>query len=83
MANGCLKHGKRSRVAFPSKHAHVLPCIANEPESRLREMAHRVGITDCGPQRLSVGGGVSELAISERGVAAVDLLGLSLEPGEG
>ncbi len=31
---------------FLSNHAHVLICIAHEPEVRLREVAARVGITE-------------------------------------
>ena len=31
---------------FLSNHAHMLLCIANEPEARLREVAYQVGITE-------------------------------------
>lgn len=37
---------------FLSNHAHVLLCIAHEPEARLREVAHRVGITERAVQRI-------------------------------
>ena len=37
---------------FLSNHAHVLLCIAKEPELRLREVAHRVGITERAVQRI-------------------------------
>ena len=37
---------------FLSNHAHVLLCIAKEPEVRLREVAHRVGITERAVQRI-------------------------------
>ena len=37
---------------FLSNHAHVLLCIAREPELRLREMALRVGITERAVQRI-------------------------------
>ncbi len=37
---------------FLSNHAHVLLCIANEPEVRLREVALRVGITERAVQRI-------------------------------
>jgi DNA-binding MarR family transcriptional regulator len=37
---------------FLSNHAHVLLCIAREPEVRLREVAHRVGITERAVQRI-------------------------------
>jgi hypothetical protein len=37
---------------FLSNHAHVLLCIAREPEVRLREVAHRVRITERAVQRI-------------------------------
>lgn len=37
---------------FLSNHAHVLLCIAREPEVRLREVAERVGITERAVQRI-------------------------------
>jgi DNA-binding MarR family transcriptional regulator len=37
---------------FLSNHAHVLLCIAGEPGVRLREVAHRVGITERAVQRI-------------------------------
>ncbi len=37
---------------FLSNHAHVLLFIAKEPEVRLREVAHRVGITERAVQRI-------------------------------
>jgi hypothetical protein len=37
---------------FLSNHSHVLLCIAREPEVRLREVAHRVGITERAVQRI-------------------------------
>jgi len=37
---------------FLSNHAHVLICIAREPEIRLREVAERVGITERVVQRI-------------------------------
>jgi DNA-binding MarR family transcriptional regulator len=37
---------------FLSNHAHVLVCIASEPEVRLREVADRVGITERAVQRI-------------------------------
>jgi len=39
---------------FLSNHAHVLLCIAKEPEVRLREVANRVGITERAVQRIVV-----------------------------
>ncbi len=37
---------------FLSNHAHVLLCIAREPEVRLRDVAERVGITERAVQRI-------------------------------
>ena len=37
---------------FLSNHAHVLLCIASEPGVRLREVAHRVGISERADQRI-------------------------------
>lgn len=37
---------------FLSNHAHVLLCIAQEPEVRLRDVAERVGITERAVQRI-------------------------------
>ena len=37
---------------FLSNHAHVLLCIAQEPEARLRDVAERVGITERAVQRI-------------------------------
>src|SRR5947209_16915817 len=41
---------------FLSNHAHVLLCIARDPDSRTRDIAARVGITERAAQRI-----VSEL----------------------
>ena len=31
---------------FLSNHAHVIVCLAAEPDSRIRDMADRVGVTE-------------------------------------
>ena len=36
----------RSRWTFLTNHAHVLNCIASDPDVRLRDVAERVGITE-------------------------------------
>jgi DNA-binding transcriptional ArsR family regulator len=41
---------------FLSNHAHVLVCLARDPDARLREVAEQVGITERGVCRI-----VSEL----------------------
>lgn len=40
------------RWTFLSNHAHVLLCIAQEPELRLRDIAQYVGITERAVQRI-------------------------------
>lgn len=37
---------------FLSNHAHVLVCVALEPDCRLREVAERVGITERAVQKI-------------------------------
>lgn len=37
---------------FLSNHAHVLICIAGEPEIRMRDVAARVGVTERAVQRI-------------------------------
>ena len=37
---------------FLSNYAHVLVCLAENPEARLRDVAERVGITERSAQRL-------------------------------
>lgn len=37
---------------FLTNHAHVLLCIAAEPDVRLRDVAERVGITERAAQRI-------------------------------
>ncbi|WP_163780451.1 helix-turn-helix transcriptional regulator [Myxococcus vastator] len=48
---------KGTNLEFPSwtfltNHAHVLLCIAADPEVRLRDVASRVGITERAVQRI-------------------------------
>ena len=44
--------GAGSPWTFLSNHAHVLVCIAADPETRMRDVAARVGITERGVQRI-------------------------------
>lgn len=53
---------------FMTNHAHVLFCIAGDPEIRLREVAERVGITERAVQRI-----VSDL--QESGYITVEKVG--------
>jgi predicted ArsR family transcriptional regulator len=38
--------------AFLTNHAHVLVCIARDPDSRARDIAEQVGITERAAQRI-------------------------------
>jgi predicted transcriptional regulator len=40
------------RWTFLSNHAHVLVCLARDPDARMREVAARVGITERAVQRI-------------------------------
>jgi DNA-binding Lrp family transcriptional regulator len=40
------------RWTFLTNHAHVLLCIADDPDIRLRDVADRVGITERAAQRI-------------------------------
>ena len=44
--------GPRAAWAFLTNHAHVLLCIARDPQSRARDIAERVGITERAAQRI-------------------------------
>lgn len=48
--------GKKGSWTFLSNHAHVLVCLARNPDARLRDVAEQVGITERGAFRI-----VSEL----------------------
>ena len=50
-ANGAGVHAAPSWT-FLSNHAHVLLCIARDPETRLRDIADAVGITERAAQRI-------------------------------
>lgn len=41
-----------STWTFLTNHSHVLLCIAEEPEARMRDVAERVGITERAVQRI-------------------------------
>jgi DNA-binding MarR family transcriptional regulator len=41
-----------STWAFLTNHAHVLLCIARDPQSRARDLAEHVGITERAAQRI-------------------------------
>lgn len=43
---------KHATWTFMTNHAHVLFCLAQDPDMRLREVAARVGITERAVQRI-------------------------------
>jgi DNA-binding MarR family transcriptional regulator len=55
---------------FLTNHAHVLLCIAREPQSRTRDIAEQVGITERAAQRiladLIAGGYVTRTKVGRR-----------------
>jgi winged helix-turn-helix DNA-binding protein len=65
--------------AFLTNHAHVLLCIARDPESRARDMAEQIGITERATQRiladLIVDGYVKRAKVGRRNRYTIDLRG--------
>lgn len=43
---------KTSEWTFLTNHTHVLICVVDAPESRIRDIADRVGITERAVQRI-------------------------------
>ena len=58
IGDGTARHGLarsdplESQWTFLTNHAHVLLCIAGEPDVRLRDVAARVGITERAAQHI-------------------------------
>lgn len=52
MADKSRSEEENSSWTFLSNHAHVLLCIAADPEIRMRDVALRVGITERAVQRI-------------------------------
>lgn len=46
------QEGPTSTWTFLTNHSHVLLCIAETPEARMRDVAERVGITERAVQRI-------------------------------
>ncbi|MCU0267652.1 MAG: MarR family transcriptional regulator [Acidimicrobiales bacterium] len=46
MERGEGQEQARPQWTFLTNHAHIMVCIANEPDLRLRDIAERVGITE-------------------------------------
>jgi DNA-binding IclR family transcriptional regulator len=47
-----LRAGQGGPWTFLTNHAHVLLCIAADPELRVREIAERVGVTERAAMRI-------------------------------
>jgi DNA-binding MarR family transcriptional regulator len=47
-----LSSTERPPWTFLTNHAHVLLCIARDPQARIRDIAGRVGITERAVQRI-------------------------------
>jgi len=45
-------HGEGSSWHFLTNHSHVLLCISEDPDITVRELAHRVGITERAVMRI-------------------------------
>jgi DNA-binding MarR family transcriptional regulator len=69
-----------------TNHGHVLMCIAEEPEIRIREIAARTGITERAAQRiigeLEDSGFLSHTRVGRRNRYQVDTMRKSLHPLE-
>ena len=53
---GTKREAQEASWTFLTNHSHVLLCLAQDPEARMRDVAQRVGITERAVQRI-----VSEL----------------------
>ncbi len=68
---------KEPRVwTFLSNHAHVLVCLENDPEIRVRDMAGKVGITERAVQKilsdLEKAGVIAKIRLGRRNRYAID-----------
>jgi DNA-binding Lrp family transcriptional regulator len=65
--------------AFLTNHAHVLVCIARDPQSRARDIAEQIGITERAAQRiladLIADGYVKRTKVGRRNHYTIDLGG--------
>src|SRR4051794_5810167 len=52
VTSAVMPNGPTGSWVFLSNHAHVLLCIAQDPMSRARDIAERVGITERAAQRI-------------------------------
>ena len=74
------------RWTLLTNHAHVLTCLAEDPDIRLRELAVRVGVTERAAHRivadLEEAGFVTHERVGRRNRYRVDLARRSVHPGE-
>ena len=70
--------------AFLTNHAHVLLCIARDPQVRARDIAEQIGITERAAQRILadlIGDGyVKRTKVGRRNRYAIDLSGQLRHP---
>jgi len=52
MSSGAPPSGEGPSWMFLSNHAHVLVCLARDPDTRLRDVALQVGITERGVSKI-------------------------------
>lgn len=58
--------GATGRWTFLSNHAHVLICLAGQPDARMRDLALRIGITERAVQRIVLDLEVDGLIVRHR-----------------
>ncbi|MCA9581824.1 MAG: winged helix-turn-helix transcriptional regulator [Myxococcales bacterium] len=68
--------GRKASWTFLSNHAHVLVCLARDPDTRLRDVADEVGITERGVFKivtdLEEGGVITRLREGRRNHYEID-----------
>jgi DNA-binding MarR family transcriptional regulator len=83
-AEGASRHAQTGTWTFLTNHASVLLCIARDPQSRARDIAEQVGITERATQRiladLLAGGYVSRTKIGRRNLYEINPAGQLRHP---
>src|SRR3954465_14629102 len=74
-----MANGRPGSWVFLSNHAHVVLCIAQDPMSRARDIAERVGITERAAQRiladLIAGGYLTRTKVGRRNLYEINRRG--------
>jgi DNA-binding Lrp family transcriptional regulator len=69
--------GPNSNWTFLSNHAHVLVCLAQDPDTRIRDVAQKVGVTERAAFRivheLETGGIIRRIREGRRNRYEIDL----------